>query len=246
MKAVLLLAGKGRRIMSNRTEKHKSLIMLDEHPLLYYLLEKIVKVGIRDVVIVIGYNGQEVLKAIESWNFQLNYEICWNNEYETTNNLYSLYQAKENLQNEDFVTINGDMVFDTRILEGILHCSGSSIAIDDRTHKEPIDSPGIIVKEEKIIDLGRHIPFENNYGYAIGVYKFSKDITKDFFDEAKLFLEKDINSGFHDPLVPLFSKYNIKPYSTALYLWTDIDCIEDVEKAKNYLIKINKGERFEE
>ena len=81
--------------------------------------------------------------------------------------------------------------------------------------------------------MGRHIPFKQNNGYAIGVYKFNKELSNLFFKEAKLFLEKDLNAGFHDPLTNLFNKIIIEKFDTKHYLWTDIDTFDDIEKAKN-------------
>ena len=57
----------------------------------------------------------------------------------------------------------------------------SAIAIDDRNHPNPIDSPGVKSSKGKVLDLGRHIPFSENNGYAIGIYKFNKALSNAFF-----------------------------------------------------------------
>lgn len=236
MKAVVLLAGKGRRLEGHCNVAHKSLILINQKPSLFYLLNNIKKAGIDEIITVVGHNGNELLEEIQNFNFSVN--AVWNPKYEITNNLYSLYSAREHLINEDFVIINGDLIFDHRILVDILKSDESQIAIDDTDYDKPIDSPGIILKDNVIADLGRHIPFEDNKGYAIGIYKISKELSADFFEIAEELLNEDLNHGFHDPLRKLFASHNIYPCSTSGNIWTDIDVKEDIEKAERYLLKI--------
>lgn len=238
MKAVILLAGKGRR-MNDIEIKHKSLTMLDENTMLYYLIKNIEKTNIKEIIPIVGYHGELVLDEIEKAKGKnLIVKPVWNTEYEVTNNLYSLYQAREMLEGEDFLSINGDMIFDFHILSEIMRNSGSQIAVDDKEYTEPIDSPGIIIENGKIIDLGRHIPFIEKNGYAVGVYRYAEDLSSDFFLEAEKMLEENKNAGFHDPLVNLFPTHFIKACSVKDYLWTDIDEEKDVKKAKRILEEI--------
>lgn len=240
MKAVILLAGKGRR-MGELDIKHKSLTMLDEHSMLYHLIRNMERAGIREIYPIVGYNGDYVLSEIENAKSKETVIIpVWNREYETTNNLYSIYQTRKILEGEDFLSINGDMIFDYRILSEIQKGERSQIAVDDRKHEEPIDSPGITVKDGKITDLGRHIPFEEKYGYAVGIYRYGKEMSDAFFAEAEQMLQENINAGFHDPLVRLFSRYAIPPCSTKSYLWTDIDEESDIEKARGILKQLKE------
>lgn len=238
MKAVILLAGKGRR-MNDIKIKHKSLTMLDENTMLHHLIKNIEKADIKEIIPIVGYHGELVLDEIETAKGKnMIVTPVWNTDYEKTNNLYSIYLTREMLEGEEFLSINGDMIFDYRILLGIVQNNGSQIAVDDKIYGKPIDSPGILIKGRKIVDLGRHIPFGEQNGYAIGIYKYAEDLSSDFFVEAEKLLEENKNAGFHDPLVKLFPKYCVTAYSIKNYLWTDIDEKKDIEKARKILKKI--------
>lgn len=238
MKTVILLAGKGRR-MGNLEIKHKSLTILDENTMLYHLIKNIEKTNIEEIIPIVGYHGEYVLDEIEKAKGEnITVTPIWNLEYEKTNNLYSLYQAREILDGEEFLSINGDMIFDYHILWEIMEESGSQIAVDDKDYTKPVDSPGIVIKEGKIVDLGRHIPFNKNNGYAVGIYRYAADLSSDFFAEAEKMLDENRNAGFHDPLVNLFPTHFIRACSVKDYPWTDIDEEKDVEKAKRILEEI--------
>lgn len=241
MKTVILLAGKGRR-MNDMKIKHKSLTMLDANTMLYHLIKNLEKANIKEIIPIVGYHGEFVLDEIEKAKGEdMTITPVWNKEYEKTNNLYSLYQTREMLDGEDFLSVNGDMIFDYRILLEIMQNNGSQIAVDDKEYSEPVDSPGIVVKGGKIVDLGRHIPFSKKNGYAVGIYRYAGDLSPDFFAEAEKMLEKNMNAGFHDPLVRLFPRHFITACSVKEYLWTDIDEEKDIEKAQKILNEIERS-----
>lgn len=239
MKAVILLAGKGRRIQKEGYV-HKSLIKIDRDTLLYHIVKNIEKAGIKEIVPIIGYNGDYVLDEIQKAKEKAEIKPVWNRKYDETNNLFSLYQARELLEGEDFISINGDMIFDYHILDKIMQNRSSQIAVDDGNYDEPVDSPGILVENSRIVDLGRHIPFDQKYGYAVGIYRYSNELSETFFKESEAMLKENINAGFHDPLVNLFKTQEILPCSVKNYLWTDIDEAGDIEKAMQLWLKIKE------
>ncbi len=241
MKAVILLAGKGRRLQKEINIIHKSLTLLDNNTLIYNLIGNVKKAGIEEVIPLVGYNGDNVLEEIYKFKDELTINPIWNKNYENTNNLYTLWKAKEELKGQEFILINGDLVFDYRILVEILKSNKAQIAIDDKEYSKPIDSPGVIIKGGVIKSLGRHILFENTDGYAIGIYKFTAELSEIFFDVAEEMLSENLNFGFHDPLEKIFDVYNIYSCSTRQYLWTDIDEKCDIPKARKYLSNIKLG-----
>lgn len=246
MKVVFLIAGKGRRLKEITKDNHKSLIKLDDNSLIHHLIENFVYAGLTNFVAIVGHCSDKVLSEFnKQYSQNIDIEYVENSRYEETNNLYSLYCAKDILEGEEFLLCNADVVLDREIIKDIASMKDQSvIAIDDFKYSAPVDSPGILMDNYKVSDLGRHIPFEDNMGYAIGVYKFSKELSKEFFNEAKKMLNQNINAGFHDPLPKLFDKFEVLKYRTKDKLWTDIDAYEDIDKARKIHNNIkNKYER---
>lgn len=234
MKAVILLAGVGRRMKGKYENIHKSLIPLDCRSILEYLIKNIKLSGINEIIPVVGYQASEILYCLENCADGLKIEPVYNRKYESTNNLVSLVCAENTINGSDFVLCNGDMVFDYRILNKITEDSGSRVAIDRVHRRDMIDSPAVQINE-KIIDLGRHIPRDASDGYAIGVYKFTADIVEDFFKASRILVKEDEKHGFHDPLRILFRDHDIYPTYIENMLWMDVDEESDLDKAQQYI-----------
>ncbi len=234
MKVVFLIAGKGRRLKKITENNHKALIDLDKKSVLHHLIENCIYAGLTDFVPIIGHCRDRIINEFnKNYSQIISSTFVTNNQYNQTNNLFSLFCAKHILKGEEFILCNADIIFDREIIKSIQGMKNlSAIAIDDFKYTDPIDSPGIITNNRKIVDLGRHIKFKDNMGYAIGIYKFNKDLSNAFFDRAEVMLKSDLNYGFHDPLPELFNVFDVYKCKTEQKLWTDIDTFEDIEKAK--------------
>ena len=239
MKAVILLAGQGRRIQKEYAGLHKAMIPLHGSPLLYYLIGNLIKAGIEEIIPVVGYRGEELLelihKTVQGEKREITVTPAWNHEYDTTNNLYSLVQAAPLLEQEEFILLNGDMVFDYRLILNLFEVHDAAIAVDNGSYEEQLDSPRVLIRDGRILDLGRHMRIEEANGYAAGIYRFSKELSKSFFPLSRRLLQENVNLGFHDPLCSLFDKIKIIPSYTQSNLWMDVDEKADVEKAEGYL-----------
>lgn len=242
MKVILLLAGRGRRLGELTKNRHKSLLELLGRPLLGLLVEGFVSCGLREFVPVLGYDKENVLEYIrDNFRKEINLTPVYNPRFEETNNLYSLWCARKILSGDEFLVCNGDLVLDKSIIENLLgNDEVSAVTVDDSPRAAPIDSPGVIVRDNRIYDLGRHIPFEQSGGYAIGLYKFNRQLSSAFFSEADKVLKNNINAGFHDPLRALFERYANFAQSTKHLPWFDIDVKEDITYAEKILEEITQ------
>ncbi len=234
MRVVLLLAGRGTRLGDITKNQHKAFIKLDDFSLLHHLVQNCIDAGIDEFVPIVGYRAEEVLEYLKIRFKSLHVKAVINDNFAKSNNLYSLYCAKELLEGEEFLLCNGDLIFDKQILKDIMSkCGKSAIAVDDYRALEKIDSPKTKAKNNVICELGRHLDLKDNLGYAMGIYKFNKELSQSFFKEAKKMLDADLQAGFHDPLNHLFGTHNIYPHSVKNFLWTDIDEYEDIQKARD-------------
>ena len=235
MKAVILWAGCGRRIQMEYNGLHKALIPLCGRPLLEYLLNNIRNAGFREIVPVLGYKAEDMLLAIKQVGSFDEIVPVQNVNYDRTNNLYSLLQTKEILTGEDFVVINGDMVFDGQILKDIRKIDGNVIAVDTNRYSYQLDSPRVLIHNGRIFDIGRHRSIENASGYAIGIYKFSADFSTEYFSEAGKLIMSKPEAGYHEPLEKLLYKVRIVPCETGNNVWMDVDEKADVSRAEKML-----------
>ncbi|MGD9129912.1 MAG: NTP transferase domain-containing protein [Candidatus Woesebacteria bacterium] len=238
MKAVILLAGKGRRLTN--FDKPKSLYSFYGKTLLSYLVDGLIDAGIKDIVPVVGFQADLILDFFKKNYPKLSIQPVYNHCYEYSNNLYSLCLAHYLVANDRFLLATGDLMVNPKIIQSMIKTKNSCIMIDDLRKQEIIDSPGTLVKRDRILDLGRHIPLKKNAGYAIGLYYFNKILSQAFFNQANELLKTELNAGFHDPLCKLFNRYRVYPLSTKGLSWTDLDDPEDIPKVKKIINQIQE------
>ncbi|MBI4238651.1 MAG: NTP transferase domain-containing protein [Deltaproteobacteria bacterium] len=76
MKAVILAGGEGRRLRPYTTILPKPLMPLGQKPILEYVIERLVRAGIRDIAVSVGYLSgliEAYFGSGEKWNAQLEY-----------------------------------------------------------------------------------------------------------------------------------------------------------------------------
>ncbi len=241
MKVVLLLAGRGRRLGYITDKQNKSLIKLLNKPLLGHLIDGFLFNNLNEIIPILGYDSQGIMNYLnEYYGKDLKLTPVFNQKYEETNNMYSFWCARELLDGKAFILCNGDLILNKFIIKKIMNAhQESAIMVDILNKSTDIDSPGTIVSNGRILDLGRHIPKENNGGYAIGLYKFGSMLSSAYFREVKKMLaENQYQAGFHDPLITLLKSYVVSNISTDGLSWIDIDVKEDIPKAKGVLRNI--------
>lgn len=240
-KVVILWAGKGRRIQNEYGGMHKALIPLNGEKLLTRLLKNVLKANVNEIVPILGYQSDVLFEEIKKVDGFKTITPVINPEYDKTNNLYSLMQAEHLLSGEEFIVVNGDMVFDFRILKKLVDYTGNAVGTDNNDYGYQLDSPRLLIKNDRIYDLGRHRTIDESQGYAIGMYKFSADFSEEYFKIGKEMAKNNPNAGYHDPLLKVFDKVIVRPCYTEKYLWMDIDEKGDVAKAENMIDRINES-----
>lgn len=94
-KATILAAGYGLRMVPINTEEPKGLLEVKNEPLIERIIKQLHEVGITDISIVVGFMKEHYEYLIDQYSVKL----IVNTHYNTRNNIYSLYLAKDRLEN---------------------------------------------------------------------------------------------------------------------------------------------------
>ena len=113
IKAVIMAGGKGTRISSINSEVPKPMIELLGKPILQYEIEVLVKQGVKDIILVIGYLGEKIKEYFKDGK-QLGANISYIVEDSPLGTAGALYYLKDKI-NDDFLLLNGDTLFDINI-----------------------------------------------------------------------------------------------------------------------------------
>ena len=95
MKALILAAGRGKRLYPLTDNLPKALVDVGGIPLLIRTLNMLGQIGIREIGIVVGYRGDDIRKAVgDRWK-TVPVRYYENKRYETTNNVVSFCMAAD-------------------------------------------------------------------------------------------------------------------------------------------------------
>ena len=103
-RAIIMAAGKGTRLYPLTEETPKPLLPVRGVPMIEGIIQTLIARGITDIVVVVGYKAEQFGYLAEKYGIRL----VLNPDYETANNISSLYYAKDYLEN--VVILDGDQI----------------------------------------------------------------------------------------------------------------------------------------
>ena len=182
MQAIILAAGMGKRLGEFTKHNTKCMVSVNGVPMIDRLLRQLCGLDLRRVVIVIGYEGKNLVDYIGNrFEGRLNIEYIENPIYYRTNNIYSLALAKEKLQEDDTLLIESDLLLDDRMFPLILNNPYPNIAL---VAKYETWMDGTMVKIDEDNNIVNFIPKKafkysdvKSYYKTVNVYKFSRDFS---------------------------------------------------------------------
>ena len=118
--ALLLAAGSGNRLQPLTDSIPKCLIEINGRPILERLIDNLCDNGFKRLVIVVGYMDHCIRRFVNEYAGDLAIEFIANPLYQMTNNIYSLWLARNKIQ-ESFLLVESDLVFESSQLEGLLY-----------------------------------------------------------------------------------------------------------------------------
>ena len=129
MKALLLNSGLGSRMGVITSEHPKCMTEISSHEtILSRQLKMIADAGIDKVVITTGYYDAVLINYCNSLDLPLHYTFVKNPIYDQTNYIYSIYCAREYLD-DDIILMHGDLVFENEVFGRLLASSDSCMTI---------------------------------------------------------------------------------------------------------------------
>ncbi len=118
--ALLLAAGTGSRLRPLTRNAPKCLTEVGGRPILGRLIHNLRAKGFERLVVVLGHQGDQIREFLRHKADDMRVDYVFNHEYRTTNNLYSLWLARQQIQ-EPFLLVESDLVFESRMLDDMLY-----------------------------------------------------------------------------------------------------------------------------
>lgn len=125
---VLLAAGTGSRLRPLTLDAPKCLTVVNNKPLIQHLLDTFRTQGVKKIIVVTGYLEHLIREYMNEHVQDMQMEYVFNADYETTNNIYSLWLARQAI-NEPFLLVESDLFFDAKLLNKMMYPNRIALSI---------------------------------------------------------------------------------------------------------------------
>ena len=131
MQAIILAAGMGKRLGHLTQDNTKCMIQVNGVTLIERMLRQLdnLSPSLEKIVVVTGYKGAKLKSFISLLDISTPVEYVDNPLYAATNNIYSLYLAKEHLLQDDTLLFESDLIFEDSVIDALLHHPYPSLAL---------------------------------------------------------------------------------------------------------------------
>lgn len=245
MQAVILAAGMGKRLKELTSNHTKCMVQVNGVTMIERMLKILDKKNFQRIVIVVGYQGQSLVDFIQTLNIHTPIVFVHNEIYYKTNNIYSLYLAKDYLLEDDTILLESDLIFEEAVLDRLLNDPYPSLALVAKFESWMDGTVVELDEENNILSFisKKDFKFEDIPGYykTVNIYKFSRTFSSTHYVP---FLEAYCkalgNNEYYEQVlkvITLLDKPEIKAVRLHSEAWYEIDDIQDLNIAETIFSK---------
>ena len=245
-KAIILAAGTASRLRPLTLHTPKCLLKVGERTLLQRSMDALIQNGISQFVIVTGYLHEKIEDFVRQ-TYGKSIHVCFihNKDYETTNNIYSLWLARPEAEGEEVLLLDSDLLYDAQIVERVLKDKHENVLtlirheLGEEEMKVVMDEKGVITEISKTCDPAQAA------GESLGIERMGGAYTTALYKELEVMMnEEHLENTFYElAFLRLIAKGSTLTSPTAADLRfsvldvtdlfsCELDTVEDFENAK--------------
>ena len=234
MKAIILSAGRGSRLLPLTQDLPKCLLDVGGRSVLALQLDTLHAAGIEEAVVVTGFNAHMVEAKIAARALAApgpRVTTLFNPFYQVADNLASCWMARAHMD-DDFIVINGDTLFSAPVIDAILTAQDTpiSVTIDQKADYDS-DDMKVTLDGTALAAIGKTLAPERSHAESIGMLRFMGKGTRIFREmlEAKMRTPEGTKSWYLKAIDGL-AKSGV-PVGTINILgaaWSELDTPEDL------------------
>lgn len=254
MQAIILAAGMGKRLKELTSEATKCMVKVNGVAMIDRMMGALDKLELSRIVVVVGYEGQKLMDYIDALGISTPVEYVNNTVYDKTNNIYSLYLAKDYLVQEDTLLLESDLVFEEAVLQKLIRNPYPSLVLVDK-FESWMDGTVVTLDEHDNIQsfvAKREFDFNriDEYYKTVNIYKFSKEFSQLYYVPFLEIYCKALGTNEYYEQVLKVITFLEDPHIKAVKLtgekWYEIDDVQDLDIAETIFLEgEDKLKRFQ-
>ncbi len=232
MRAILLAAGRGRRLESDAP---KCLLDIAGKTLLERHIENLAQAGISALTIVVGYEQAQIREFISARSWPLPVEFVENKDY-VRGSIVSLAVAIDRISESGGIWMDADVLYPAALMKRLVDSKHVNCVLLDDSSEETGEEMMLGVRGGRVLRVARRVSPEapwDQVGEAVGFAKVGRQGALTM----KRLLDGEVSAGRLDQeyeaamnLCFAEEPWGFEPVSE--FQWTEIDFREDVEKAR--------------
>ena len=239
MQAIILAAGMGTRLKDLTKNNTKCMIKVNGVTLIDRMLHQIEKNNVDRIVIVAGYKKDILIDYINSLNISTPITYVENPIYDKTNNIYSLFLARDYLVQDDTLLFESDLIFEDKLISMLLEDERPSLALVDK-YESWMDGTCVKIDSQDNIDAfipGSKFKYEDKDKYykTVNIYKFSKNFSQNYYVPFLEAYSKALgNNEYYEQVlrvITMLEASELKAKRLDGEKWYEIDDVQDLDIA---------------
>lgn len=246
MQALMLAAGMGKRLGRFTKNSTKCMVNVNGKTLIEYAIEALVKCGIQKFIIVVGYKS-EILKNYIKEKFPkeklngMEIEFIENTIFDKTNNIYSLYLARKELEKDDTILLESDLIFKGKIIQQMISSPEKNLAAVSHYENWMDGTCTLLDENDSITGMVSKENFSwqktDLYYKTVNIYKFSSDFSKKYYIPFLEAYQKTFGMNeYYEQVLRIISYLQpniLKGFKVSSDDWYEIDDAADLAIAEN-------------
>ena len=233
MKAILLSAGHGRRLLPMTAETPKCLLEIHGSSVVEWQIDHLLENGIDDITVVIGYGADKVEALLKHRYGQKQVRTLYNPFFDVTDNLATVWMARGEMTG-DFVLLNGDTLFEPAVLCRLLDSPSRPITLA-RDHKPRYDSDDMKLQldGDRLLGIGKDLESGNVDGESVGMLLFREQGGRLFTETVEQTMRSPValKQWYLSVIDQLASQGHVWSQSIHGLEWGELDYPVDLDRA---------------
>ena len=246
MKALILAAGRGKRLWPYTCDRPKCLLDIGGVTILEHQLANLQLAGVRRVVLVCGFGVDRIRRKLEECKLGLHVRLLYNPFFAVADNLVSLWAARADMD-EDFLLLNGDNVFHPAVLDRLTASPAAATRLMIQyksTYDE--DDMKVVLEGEAVRRIGKSLPSAQVDAESIGIMQFCGAGVKQLLRtlEESVMEESALGGLFVEAIQSLVDKGQAVSVGDIGDLpWADVDTPEDLAYVRAHAEQFDTTEK---
>ncbi|MDA9865265.1 phosphocholine cytidylyltransferase family protein [bacterium] len=235
MKAVILSAGQGSRLLPLTQDQPKCLLPIKGRSILEWQLSALAANGVNDVTVITGFQAEAVDHLIASKDFgDQKVRTLYNPFYAVADNAGSCYVAREVMTGE-FMVINGDTLFEPELATKALSQRDMPITVTiDRKDTYDGDDMKVCLEGDRLIRIGKSLPLDVVDAESIGMLMFTEEGGTHFKEAIVNLLRSEggLKRWYLQAIDAVAVKKVVGTASIEGFSWQEVDFMDDLKRAE--------------